>query len=64
MFTKDRNAHYLGGKLFAIEKKKISFGGVISMLGRLIFKISPEVYEKKFCFIFPASTLYVKLRAI
>ena len=64
MFTNDRNAHYLRGKLFALEKKKLSFGGGLSMLGRLIFKISPEVYEKKFCYIFPASTLYVKLRAI
>jgi hypothetical protein len=64
MFTNDRNAHYLGGKLFALEKKKLSFGSGLSMLGRLIFKISPDVYEKKFSYIFPASTLYVKLRAI
>ena len=64
MFTKDRNAHYLGGKLFALEKKKLSFGGGLSIIGRLIFKISPEMYEKKFCFLFPASTLYVKLRAV
>lgn len=64
MFCKTRNAHYLGGKLYEISQKKLSFGGGISFLGRLIFLISPSVYEKKFCFWFPASTLYVKLRAI
>ena len=64
MFCKTRNAHYLGGKLFEIAEKKLSFGGGISLLGRLIFSISPSVYEKKFCFWFPASTLYVQLRAI
>jgi predicted SAM-dependent methyltransferase len=64
MFCKTRNAHYLGGKLFEMAEKKLSFGGGLSILGRLIFKISPEAYEKKFCFIFPASTLYIKLKAI
>lgn len=64
MFCKSRNAHYLGGRLFEISQKKLSFGGGITMIGRLIFKISPELYEKKFCFIFPCSTLYVCLKAI
>ena len=64
MFCKTRNAHYLGGKLFVTEQKRLSFGGGLSMLGRIIFKISPEAYEKKFCYWFPASTLYVRLRAV
>ena len=64
VFCKERNSHYLGGKLFKIEEKKISFGGGLSLIGRLIFSISPEFYEKKFCFLFPASTLYVKMKAI
>jgi hypothetical protein len=50
--------------LFKTEEKKLSFGGGISIIGRIIFKLSPEMYEKKFCFIFPASTLYIKLKAI
>lgn len=64
MFCKERNSHYLGGMLFKAEEKKLSFGGGISIIGRIIFKLSPEMYEKKFCFIFPASTLYIKLKAI
>ena len=64
MFCKTRNSHYLGGMLFKTEEKKLSFGGGISIIGRIIFKLSPEMYEKKFCFIFPASTLYIKLKAI
>ena len=64
MFCKERNAHYLGGKLFAVKNKRLSFGGGISILGRLIFMMSPEIYERKYCFWFPASTLYVELKAI
>lgn len=64
MFCKERNAHYLGGKLFEIVEKRLSFGGGLALLGRLIFRISPELYERKYCYWFPASTLYVCLRAI
>ena len=64
MFCKTRNAHYLGGKMFETYKKKLSFGGGISLIGRLVFSISPEFYEKKLCFWFPASTLYVCLKAV
>ncbi len=64
MFCKDRNQHYLGGALFKVVQKKLSFGGGLSILGRLIFKWSPEIYERKFCFWFPASTLYICLEAV
>ena len=64
MFCKQRNSHYLGGAIFKVVQKKLSFGGGISILGRLIFKLSPEIYERKFCYWFPASTLYVCLEAI
>ena len=52
IFCRTKNAHYLGGKLFEIVEKKLSFGGGLSMLGRLIFKISPEAYEKSFVIYF------------
>ncbi len=64
MFCKERNSHYLGGALFKISKKKLSFGGGVSLIGRLIFSLSPEIYERKFCYLFPASTLYVCLEAV
>lgn len=64
MFCKERNKHYLGGKLFQLREKKLSFGGGLSLLGRIIFKINPNLYERKYTFIFPASTLYVTLEAI
>ena len=34
------------------------------MIGRLISLASPQEYERKFCFIFRASTLTVILRKI
>lgn len=64
MFCKSRNAHYLGGKLFETVEKRLSFGGGLSILGRFIFALSPEIYERKYCYWFPASTLYLKLRAV
>ena len=59
-----RKKNYLGNASFVTVKKKLSFGGGISLVGKLIFSLSPEEYEKKFCFIFRASTLTVTLRKI
>lgn len=64
MFCNDRNKHYLGGKLFKIANKQLSFGGGISMLGKMVFLINPSLYEKKVAFIFPASTIRITLEAI
>ena len=65
MFCKERNAHYLGGHRFNIIHKKLSFGGgLMGLIGRTIFLLSPEIYERKFCFIFRASTLTVALEAL
>lgn len=65
MFCKERNTHYLGGRLFVTTRKKLSFGGgLMGLIGRAIFAISPEIYERKFCFIFRASTLTVTLKAL
>ena len=60
-FCRERNAHYLGGARFRMVHKKLSFGGGLSVIGRLIFRISPELYERKYAFIFPASTITVVL---
>lgn len=56
-FQKANAAHYVGAG-FRVEQKKLSFGGgLLGLIGRLIFMLSPEQYEKKYCFIFRASTL-------
>lgn len=53
--------HYLGVGV-KVKKRKLSFGGgLLGMMGRIFFSISPEYYEKKLCFIFRASTLEVVL---
>jgi SAM-dependent methyltransferase len=56
-FEKDSVAHYVG-KGIKVKDKKLSFGGgVFGLLARVIFKINPHKYEKKYCFILRASTL-------
>jgi len=56
-FEKEEVKHYTGGG-FTITHRKLSFaGGVMGLLGRLIFSLSPKAYEKKWSFIFRASTL-------
>ena len=46
-------------------RRKLSFGGgLLGLTGRLIFLWSPETYEKKFCFIFRASTLTFELEVL
>jgi len=62
-FCKRESTYYIGSKFEIIEKKLTFPGGMLGVIGRLIFKISPKKYEKKYCFIFRASTLHVLLRA-
>ncbi len=65
MFCHQYNGHYLGGRLFDTTRKKLSFGGgLLGMMGRAIFAISPSAYERKYCFVFRASTLTVTLKAL
>lgn len=61
-FESESVAHYIGGNL-RIARRKLSFGGgLMGLMGRLLFKLSPGRYEAKWCFIFRASTLRVTLR--
>lgn len=63
-FESDDVSHYVG-KGLRVKKKRLSFsGGVFGILGRLIFYISPKAYERKFCFMFRASTLYIELEVL
>lgn len=63
-FEKRDTSHYTGGG-FVVEDTKLSFGGgFFGLIGRFIFKISPKYYEKKWCFIFRASTITCRMRVI
>lgn len=55
-FAKAGVAHYTGGG-YEVERVKLSFGGGLGLIGRLICAISPRAYEDKWCFLFRASTL-------
>jgi SAM-dependent methyltransferase len=56
-FEKSSAMHYVGGGLKVVSRKLSFGGGLLGLLGRLICWLNPETYEKKFCFLFRASTL-------
>lgn len=63
-FSKPSTLHYTGGGV-RYAGRKLSFGGsIFGILGRLIFMMSPEWYERQFCFLFRASTLTFHLEVI
>jgi SAM-dependent methyltransferase len=62
-FTREQVAHYTSaGHRFEILERKLSFGGLMGNIGRLIFKLSPKSYESNWCFVFRASTLSFLLK--
>ena len=64
-FEKPGVAHYTsGGRGFQVVNRRLSFGGLMGQIGRLIFLMSPKAYEKHWCFVFRASTLSFTLRVI
>ncbi len=64
-FERKNVAHYIGGKSIKVKYRKLSFGGgVLGLTGRMLFNINPKTYEKKYCFIFRASTLTFELEVI
>ncbi|MDO9601659.1 MAG: methyltransferase domain-containing protein [Rhodocyclaceae bacterium] len=63
-FAKPSTRHYTGGGLDILERDLSFGGGVLGILGRLLFRISPEKYERKYCFVFRASTLRFELEVV
>lgn len=64
-FAREQVAHYTSaGRAFEIVERRLSFGGLMGNIGRLIFKISPAAYESNWCFVFRASTLSFVLRVV
>ncbi len=59
-FEKAATAHYMhrGEKRIYLNKGKLSFGGgLLGIIGRILFYVNPTSYEKKYCFMFRASTI-------
>lgn len=63
-FEKASVSHYVGNGL-RVASRRLSFGGgLFGLIGRMLFALSPEAYEKKYCFMFRASTLYFELEVV
>ena len=63
-FEKESTRHYMTNGI-RVAGRKLSFGGsILGIIGRILFRISPEQYEKKYCFIFRASTLTFNLQVL
>jgi len=62
-FVKKEAAHYTGGG-FEVIKKRLSFGGIFGNIGKIIYMISPKLYERKWCFIFRPGTITVVLKTV
>ena len=62
-FEKKEAAHYTGGGFKVIEKR-LSFGGISGNIGKLLYKISPGTYEKKWCYIFRPGTITFILQTV
>jgi hypothetical protein len=60
-FAKLSVKHYIGSGLRVINRHLSFGGGLLGIMGRIIFSVSPEAYEKKYCFVFRASTLRFEL---
>ena len=64
-FERPGVAHYTSaGRGFEVIARRLSFGGLMGQIGRLIFTLSPLAYEKHWCFVFRASTLSFTVRVI
>lgn len=63
-FGKDSVSHYVGRGLRVVSRRLSFGGGILGLIGRMLFALSPEHYEKKYCFIFRASTLHFELEVL
>ena len=63
-FEKDSVSHYMGRGLRVMERRLSFGGGLLGLIGRLLFLLGPEAYEKKYCFMFRASTLHFELEVV
>jgi len=63
-FEKDSAAHYVGGG-FVVKKRELAFSRSLGgRIGKLLFAMGPETWEKQFCFVFRARTLTFELEVV
>ncbi len=60
-FAKASSRHYAGGGFRVVARRLTFVGGPMGLVARLLFWISPDSYEKHFCFVFRAGTLHFEL---
>ena len=61
----ENNNRYSEGLAFEMVEVKLSFqGGLMGLCGRCIYSLNPKLWERKFSFIFRASTITYLLRRI
>lgn len=61
IFSDGRRYNYTKSS-FKLSKRRITFGkGMLCLPGKALFHMSPEIYEKYFCFIFPAKDVEFEL---
>lgn len=54
-----------GGCRLVVERRHLSFsGGLLGLTGRLLFTLSPRLWEKKLCFVLRGGTLYFDLKVV
>lgn len=63
-FTKELSRHYAGGGYRLVGRRLSFVGGPLGLIARTLFWISAESYEKHFCFVFRASTLWFELEVL
>ncbi|WIM05071.1 MAG: methyltransferase domain-containing protein [Candidatus Nitricoxidivorans perseverans] len=63
-FEKDSVSHYMGRGLRVVERRLTFGGGLLGLVGRALFALGPEAYERKYCFMFRASTLHFELEVV
>lgn len=63
-FAKPSARHYVGGGLRVVARRLSFPGGLLGLVGRLLFRLSPEGWEKRACFVFRASTLRFQLEVV
>jgi SAM-dependent methyltransferase len=65
-FTDDRSlgSYYVASRFRQIRSRIIFSKSVISLIPRLIYRLSPWHYEKHFAFIFPANDVEFELEVI
>ncbi len=62
-FEKPDVAHYTKGG-FRVLSRKLSFSGLLGNVGYLIYKLSPRLYEARWCFVFRPGALRFTMRVV